>query len=78
MGRVHLTVGDGAANSLPTDRRVDALKRGALEVYKGEYTGVSPNDPEDTVDLRQGYEENEKGSWATFHYVLDDVITIEE
>lgn len=28
MGRVHLTVGDGAANSLPTDRRVDALKRG--------------------------------------------------
>lgn len=60
------------------DRAADALKRGALEVYKGEYTGVSPNDPEDTVDLRQGYEENEKGSWATFHYVLDDVITIEE
>lgn len=28
MGRVHLTVGDGAENSRPTNERVDALKRG--------------------------------------------------
>ncbi len=60
------------------DKAAEAMKRGTLEVFRGEYTGVSPDDPEDTVDLRQGYRENEKASWATFHYVLDDVITVEE
>lgn len=60
------------------DRAEEAFRRGALDVFRGEYTGADPDDPADTVDLRQGYRENEKGSWATFHYVLDGVITIEE
>ncbi len=60
------------------DKAAEAMKRGTLMVFKGDYTGVNPDDPEDTVDLRQGYRENEKASWATFHYVLDDVITVEE
>ena len=59
-------------------RAVEALKKGSLEVFKGNYTGTNPEDPSDTVDLRQGYKENEKTSWPTFHYVLDDVITIEK
>ncbi|MBR5431867.1 MAG: glycoside hydrolase family 95 protein, partial [Bacteroidales bacterium] len=32
MGRVHLTVGDGEAYSIPTNLRVDALKRGESDV----------------------------------------------
>lgn len=57
------------------DQVVEALKKGTLEVFKGEYTGVNPDDPSDTVDLRQGYRENDKTSWATFHYLLEGVIT---
>lgn len=60
------------------DRAVDALRKGGLEVFKGDYTGVNPDAPEDTVDLKQGYRENEKSSWPTFRYVLDDVIAVEE
>ena len=39
--------------------------------------GVNPNDESDTIDLNQGYRENETTSWATFGYVLEDVITVE-
>ena len=59
-------------------RAIDALRRGSLEVFKGNYVGVNPEDPSDTIDLKQGYRENEKTSWPTFHYVLQDVITVEE
>ena len=59
-------------------RAVEGLKRGALEVFKGDYTGVDLKNPGDTIDLRQGYRENERYSWATFHYLLDDVILVEE
>ena len=57
---------------------IEALQKGSLEVFKGEYTGVNPDDPSDTIDLRQGYRENEKTSWPTFHYILKDVIVEEE
>ena len=47
-------------------------------VFKGNYTGVNPDDPSDTYDLRKGYIENEKTSYPTFHYILSDIITVEE
>ena len=56
---------------------IEALRRGTLEVFKGDYVGVNPDDPSDTIDLKQGYKENEKTSWPTFHYILQDVITVE-
>ena len=40
--------------------------------------GVDPEDPNDTIDLRQGYRENAGSSWPTFHYLLKDVITVED
>lgn len=46
-------------------------------VFKGDYTGVNPDDPSDTCDLREGYAENANTSFPTFHYLLSDVITIE-
>lgn len=59
-------------------KAVDALRRGTLEVFKGNYIGVDPDDPSDTVDLSKGYRENANSSWPTFHYLLKDVITVEE
>lgn len=47
-------------------------------VFKGNYKGVNPEDPSDTIDLRNGYIENENTSYPTFHYILSDIITIEE
>jgi basic membrane protein A len=60
------------------NKAIDALRRGTVEVFKGNYTGVDPDNPGDTIDLSQGYKENANTSWPTFHYLLDDVITVEE
>ena len=60
------------------DRTVEALKKGTLEVYRGNYTGADPDDPRDLIDLSGGFRENEGASWPSFHYVLDGVVTIEE
>lgn len=60
------------------ERTAEALRKGALEVYKGSYTGVDPEDPLDTYDLSLGFKENESTSWPTFHYVLEGIITVEE
>lgn len=53
------------------------MKKG-IEVFKGNYTGTNPYDSSDTIDLKDGYYENENSSAPTFHYVLDDVIIVEE
>ena len=59
------------------NKAIDGLRRGSLEVFKGNYTGVDPGDPADTIDLNQGYRENANASWPTFHYLLKDVIAVE-
>jgi len=59
------------------DKAIDALRKGTLEVFRGNYVGVDPDNPDDTVDLSRGYRENADSSWPTFHYVLKDVITVE-
>ena len=59
-------------------RAVDAFRKGSLTVFKGNYTGVDPDNPADTCDLKQGYVENAEYSFPTFHYVLDDVVTVEQ
>lgn len=64
---------------LAMDRAIDQFKRGSVDfVFKGNYTGVDPDDPSDTFDLRNGYIENERCSYPLFHYILNDIITIEE
>ncbi|MBP5384752.1 MAG: BMP family ABC transporter substrate-binding protein [Lachnospiraceae bacterium] len=47
-------------------------------VFKGDYNGVNPDDPSDTIYLKRGYIENENTSYPLFHYILSDIITIEE
>ena len=57
---------------------VDGLKNGSIEVFKGDYVGVDIDDPTQTIDLSQGFKENDGHSWPSFHYLLKDVITVEE
>ncbi|MCR4895612.1 MAG: BMP family ABC transporter substrate-binding protein [Lachnospiraceae bacterium] len=58
---------------------IEEFKHGNVDfVFRGAYTGVSPDDPSDTIDLRNGYIENENTSYPLFHYVLSDVIQIVE
>ncbi len=66
----------GTAEKL--DKAIDALRKGTLEVFKGDYIGVDPDNPADTVDLSQGYRENANSSWPTFHYLLKEVVEVED
>ncbi len=61
------------------DIAIDRFNHGNGDfVFKGDYTGINPDDPSDTIDLKNGYVENENTSYPTFHYVLKDIITIVE
>ena len=61
------------------DRAIEQFRHGNGDfVFHGNYIGVNPDDPEDTLDLRNGYIENENTSYPLFHYILKDVITIVE
>ena len=60
------------------DSAIELFRRGSVDfVFKGDYTGVNPDDPLDTCDLRTGYIENGDTSYPLFHYILTDVITVE-
>lgn len=65
-----------------TDAKIEQLisdfNSDKVHVFKGDYTGTDPFDESDTIDLRTEYAENKISSSPTFHYVLDDVITILE
>ena len=56
------------------NRAIQAFRDGKTDVFRGEYTGVNPDDPEDTIDLRTGFEEDRNSSSPSFHYILDNVI----
>ncbi len=53
------------------------LKKGRIKVFSGNYTGVNPINPADTIDLNGGYIENQYSSNPSFGYVLRDCITVE-
>ncbi len=73
LNRVVATIG----TDKKIDETIEALNKGTLEVFKGDYVGVDPYDGNHTIDLRDGYEENADCSAPSFAYVLKDVITIE-
>jgi len=60
------------------DQAIDAFRRNQIDVFKGDYVGVNPNNPADTYDLSQGYTENKTSSSPSFHYILRDVITVDD
>lgn len=60
------------------DEAIEALNHGTIQVFQGDYTGVNPDDPADTCDLNQGFAENASSSSPAFHYILQDMIEVEE
>lgn len=56
---------------------IERFKEGRIEVFKGPYTGVNPNDETDAIDLSRGFEENADRSAPAFAYVLNDIIEVE-
>ncbi|MCR5268159.1 MAG: BMP family ABC transporter substrate-binding protein [Lachnospiraceae bacterium] len=61
------------------DNVIDRFKHGYVDfVFRGNYIGVNPDDPDDVINLQGGYIENANTSYPMFHYVLQDVITIDE
>lgn len=69
-------VADGSQERI--DDTIKLMEKGKVTVFQGSYTGTDPFDPEDKIDLRNGFQENAYGSAPSFHYVLDDVITVKE
>ncbi|MBR6028596.1 MAG: BMP family ABC transporter substrate-binding protein [Clostridia bacterium] len=60
------------------NRAIEQFRKGRRDfVFKGSYIGVDPDNPARTVDLSQGFIENERASSPSFRYVLRDVIIIE-
>ena len=57
---------------------IKALEDNTLDVFKGDYIGVNPDNPDDTIDLTHKFEENANSSAPTFNYILKDVIEIVE
>lgn len=58
---------------------VELFRRGDNDfVFRGKYIGVDPNDHTDTVDLQNAYIENGATSYPLFHYILSDVIVVDE
>jgi len=56
---------------------IKAMKKGRIRVFSGNYIGVNPLNPADTIDLNAGYTECQYSSNPSFGYVLRDCITVE-
>lgn len=65
-----------------TQKRLDSViedfRKGNVQVFSGDYVGVDPFNQFDTYDLNKGYVENRDSSLPSFHYVLKDVIAVDE
>ena len=58
------------------DSAVEAVKKDPAIAFRGAYIGINPEDPSDTIDLKNGYIENAESSAPSFYYLLKDIITI--
>ena len=56
------------------DKAIGNLKKGKIQVFRGDYTGVDRENEDDVIDLNKGYEENSNYSSPSFHYILKDVV----
>lgn len=72
----NLIAADGTEDAV--NEAIDKFKKNQLKVFAGDYVGVNPEDPNDTIDLNNGYDENKELSAPSFHYILKDVIEVVE
>ena len=59
-------------------RAVEGFRRGAIDVFHGDYLGVYVFDSRYTYDLNKGFAENRDYSTPTFSYILKDVVFVED
>lgn len=59
------------------DRTIEGFINGDVHVFSGEYYGYDPENSSDTISLRVEYIENREASAPTFHYILKDIVIIE-
>ncbi|MBP5555107.1 MAG: BMP family ABC transporter substrate-binding protein [Lachnospiraceae bacterium] len=59
------------------DRTIEGFINGSIHVFSGEYYGYDPENPDDTINLRIEYMENSDASAPSFHYILKDIVIIE-
>ena len=59
------------------DRTIDDFMMGRVHVFSGEYYGYDPENKSDTINLRIEYPENRDASAPAFHYILRDIIIVE-
>ena len=81
-GWVAMTTLNTAIAAEGTQEKMDeaekAFKDGTLkatDVFKGDFTATNPYTNE-TIDLKDGFEENGTQSAPAFSYVINDIITI--
>ena len=58
-------------------KTIEEMKKGRIKVFSGNYTGVNPMNPADTIDLNNGYTECQYSSRPSFNYIQKDCIIIE-
>lgn len=54
---------------------INDIVQGKVDIFRGNYTGVNPDNMRIRIDLNEGFIENENSSKPTFYYILRDVIT---
>ncbi|MBP5607306.1 MAG: BMP family ABC transporter substrate-binding protein, partial [Lachnospiraceae bacterium] len=60
------------------DKAIELFTRSNAEtIFKGDYTGIDPDDPSNTINLKNGYIENAETSYPLFNYILKDIIIID-
>ena len=52
------------------------FRKGKIDVFKGNYIGVNPDNQRITIDLNDGFAENSDSSKPTFRYILRGVVTV--
>ena len=56
---------------------IEDLEMGRAHVYSGDYYGYDPENPSDAMSLRIEYIENRDSSAPAFHYILRNVVIVE-
>ena len=59
------------------EKTIEGLKKGKVKVFYGNYTGVNPTNPADTIDLNHEYIENRYSSRPSFNYILKECVITE-
>ena len=71
----HAIAPDGGQELI--DSKIEGFINGRIHVYSGEYYGYDPENAADTISLRVEYIENKDASAPSFHYILRDIVIIE-